>query len=136
MDNIYDLLNNLKTVSQGTQKTSNPMKVDYAVVTKVDPLELDFGEFKAEEDDELLTISEYVTILQKGKITFKGGTLKLKFTNCSGSTEQRDFEIYDDSELELKDPKKLEEGDCLICFQEEGAEGWVVVDRVEKEDDE
>lgn len=121
MDNIYDLLNNLKTVSKGTQKASSPMKIDYAEVTKVDPLELDFGEFKVEEDDELLTTSQTIKILQEGKI-------KYTFDCPEAGRITREFE--------LEEEKKLKIGDPVICLQSEGGEGWVVIDKAEVEDEE
>lgn len=136
-DNIHDLFKNLKAMAKNANDAAGPMRVDLAEVKKVKPLELDFGEFTAsEEDEELLVVSEHIRILQEGKIKLKGGKLKLKFDTCSGSSTTRDFEIQEDSEVELKDPDKLKKGDCLICLQDNGGESWVVLDRVDVEDEE
>lgn len=121
LDSIYDLLNNLKEIANGTQKASSPMTVDFAVVTKVTPLELDFGEFKVEEDDELFVISNRMKMLQKGKVKLK----------VNGITNE--YELLEDENEVLH---KLKEGDPVICLQEAGGEGWVVIDKVEVEDDE
>lgn len=127
MDNIYDLLNGIKSAARNVQKSSEPMNIDFAEVVSVKPLKLDFGEFKVSESDELLVISNRIKMLQEGKI-------KLKFKcNCKNivnhSPQQGDYE----TEFELVDDK-LKKGDCVICLQESGGEGWVVIDKAEVEE--
>lgn len=121
MDNVHDLVNNLKKLSQGANRAEEPMKVDFAEVKKVDPLELDFGEFTATEEDEILIVSEKLKILAKGEFT-------IETTDCSsGSTVEK--------VIKFKDPAKLKKGDAIICIQDAGGENWIALDRVEVDDE-
>lgn len=59
MDNIYDLVNNLKRLSVGANKAENSqLSVEFGEVKKVDPLVIDMGQFTIEDD--LIAISGYV----------------------------------------------------------------------------
>lgn len=56
MDNIYDLMNNLKRLSVGANKAE--LSVEFGEVKKVDPLVVDMGQFTIEDD--MLVISGYI----------------------------------------------------------------------------
>ncbi len=61
MDNIYDLVNNLKRLSVGANRAE--LTVEFGEVKKVDPLVVDMGQFTIEDD--LVVIS--------GRIKWKQG---------------------------------------------------------------
>lgn len=56
MDNIYDLVNNIKRLSVGANKAQ--ITVEFGEVKKVDPLVVDMGQFTIEDD--LVAISGYI----------------------------------------------------------------------------
>lgn len=117
MSSATDLLEIIKQICKNATESLELTRIDYAEVKSVSPLKLDFGEYTISENDELLVISDRIKMLAKGKI-------KLEIPNCvTGAKETK--------ECTFIDPKPLKAGDCVACIQEQGGEGWVVIDRVE-----
>lgn len=55
MDDIYDLLNNIKRIALGATEASEPVEVDFGVVVDTDPLTVDLGDFTIEDDLLIMT---------------------------------------------------------------------------------
>lgn len=75
MDNIYDLVNNLKELAVKATRATEPMSTVFAEVVTPSPLKLDMGSFKVSESDELLVLTKTIRNLISNDKLKKGDSV-------------------------------------------------------------